>query len=300
MRLIILILPVVLALTTFAAGTPTTRPTGHWLDEGGTQVILRSFAHAPYPHPSRANGFKNAKETFGPEHYQDSTIGIVIPKSFKADGAVNLVVHFHGHRNHVDNVLTRYQMLEELEKSGRNAILIVPQGPLDVPDSGFGKMEDAGGFEAMVREMVEFLHREKKIHSTDIGHITLTAHSGGYNAVSAIVANGGLNDHITDVLLFDASYGGLERYADWISAGKNRRLVSIFTAHLAPANFELLTLLKKAGTKYDLTMEKDLTDAFLKQREALFIHTEDLAHDDVMAKRDYFARFLATGDLPSR
>jgi hypothetical protein len=169
-----------------------------------------------------------------------------------------------------------------------------------VPDSGFGKMEDAGGFEAMVREVVEFLHREKKIHSTDIGHITLTAHSGGYNAVSAIVANGGLNDHITDVLLFDASYGGLERYADWISAGKNRRLVSIFTAHLAPANFELLTLLKKAGTKYDLTMEKDLTDAFLKQREALFIHTEDLAHDDVMAKRDYFARFLATGDLPSR
>jgi hypothetical protein len=62
----------------------------------------------------------------------------------------------------------------------------------------------------------------------------------------------------------------------------------------------VLTLLKKAGTKYDLTMEKDLTDAFLKQREALFIHTEDLAHDDVMAKRDYFARFLATGDLPSR
>ena len=70
----------------------------------------------------------------------------------------------------------------------------------------------------------------------------------------------------------------------------------IFTGHLAPANFELLTLLKKAGTKYDLTMEKDLSDGFLKQREALFIHTEDLAHDEVMTKRDYFARFVATGE----
>jgi hypothetical protein len=174
----------------------------------------------------------------------------------------------------------------------------VPQGPRDAADSGFGAMEDAGGFEAMVREVIAFLHAEKKIPTTRVGHITLTAHSGGYNAVSAICAKGGLDDNITDVLLFDASYGGLERFADWTAAGKNRRLISIFTAHLAPANFELLALLKKAGTKYDLAMEKDLTDDFLKQREALFIHTADLAHDEIMTKRDYFARFLARGDLP--
>src|SRR5690348_4521788 len=300
MQLFISILGIASALSVCAIETPTTRPTGQWLDEFGAQAMLRSFEHAPYPHPSRATGYKNSTETFGPEHYQDSTIGIVIPKSFKPGERVDLIVHFHGHRNHVDNVLTHYQMIEELAKSGRNAILLVPQGPLDVPDSGFGKMEDAGGFEAMVREVVEFLHNEKKIPTTEIGHITLTAHSGGYNAVSAICAKGGLTDHITDVLLFDSSYGGLENYANWIGAGKNRRLVSIFTAHLAPANFELLTLLKKAGTKYDLTMEKELSDNFLKQREALFIHTEDLPHDEIMTKRDYFARFLSMSDLPVR
>lgn len=300
MQFLISLLSVVCALSVCAAETPTTRPSGRWLDESGAQVMLRPFAHAPYPHPSRANGFKNKTESFGPEHYQDSTIGIVIPKGYKPGERVDLVVHFHGHRNHVDNVITHYQMIDELNKSDRNAILIIPQGPLDVPDSGFGKMEDAGGFEAMVREVVEFLHAEKKIPSTEIGHITLTAHSGGYNAVSAICAKGGLADHITDVLLFDSSYGGLENYANWIAAGKNRRLVSIFTAHLAPANFELLTLLKKAGTKYDLTMEKDLSDDFLKQREALFIHTEDLEHDAIMTKRDYFARFLSMSDLPAR
>ncbi len=280
-----------------AAETPTTRPVGKWLDESGAQVMLRPFAHAPYPHASRANGFKGSKETFGPEHYQDSTIAIVIPKQFRQSDAVDLVVHFHGHRNHVDQVLTEYDMIDQLQKSGRNAILLVPQGPYDAADSGFGKMEDAGGFEAMVREVVEFLYTQKKISSTDIGHIALTAHSGGYNAVSMICARGGLADHITDVLLFDASYGGLENYAHWIEQDHNRRLVSIFTAHLAPANFELLTLLKKAGTDYDLTMEKDLTDDFLKQRTALFVHTEDLAHDEVMMKRNYYARFLATSAL---
>jgi hypothetical protein len=297
MRHLIILFALIGALATFAE-TPTTRPIGRWLDESGAEVMLRPFAHAPYPHASRANGFKGSKEAFGPEHYRDSTIGIVIPKSYKPGDRVDLVVHFHGHRNHVDNVLTKFQMVDQLGKSQRNAILIVPQGPRDAADSGFGAMEDAGGFEAMVREVIAFLHAEKKIQTTRVGHITLTAHSGGYNAVSAICAKGGLDDHITDVLLFDASYGGLERYADWIAVGKNRRLVSIFTAHLAPANFELLALLKKVGTKYDLAMEKDLSDEFLKQREALFIHTEDLAHDEVMNKRDYFARFLATGDLP--
>jgi hypothetical protein len=287
----------ILTFAVQAADQPTSRPTGKWIDESGAQVMLRPFAHAPYPHASRANGFKGSTESFGPEHYQDSTIAIVIPKQFKPTRSVDLVVHFHGHRNHVDKVLTQYDMIDQLQKSGRNAILIVPQGPYDAADSGFGKMEDAGGFEAMVREVVEYLYAQKKIPTTDIGHIVLTAHSGGYNAASMICARGGLADHITDVLLFDSSYGGLENFAHWIAQDHDRRLVSIFTAHLAPANFELLTLLKKAGTDDDLTMEKDLTDDFLKQRTALFIHTEDLAHDEVMMKRDYYARFLATSAL---
>ena len=126
--------------------------------------------------------------------------------------------------------------------------------------------------------------RREKDSDNRVGHITLTAHSGGYNAVSEIAAKGGLSDHITDVLLFDASYGGLDATP---TGSLQARIVGSSASsprHLAPANFELLTLLKKAGTKYDLTMEKDLSDGFLKQREALFIHTEDLPHDEIMTK----------------
>ena len=99
------------------------------------------------------------------------------------------------------------------------------------------------------------------------------------------------------MLLFDASYGNLEGYADWIKLGNERRLVSIFTAHLAPANFELLTLLKQRQVPYEITMEKDLTPELLSKRTALFIHTEDLLHDEVMTKRQYYALFLRTSAL---
>jgi hypothetical protein len=101
------------------------------------------------------------------------------------------------------------------------------------------------------------------------------------------------------VLLFDASYGGLENYADWIKLGGDRRLVSIFTAHLAPANFELLTLLKQRRVSSEILMEKDLTPELLSKRTAILIHTPDLPHDEVMTKRKYFELWLKTSALRS-
>jgi hypothetical protein len=287
-----------LATTAFAG--PSTQPHGQWhkLDYG--ELMLRDFKAAPFPHKSREQGWTNrAGEKFAPEKYQDGTIGIVIPRTFVPGDSVDLVVHFHGHRNYVENVLDEYHLPEQLVDSGKNAILIVPQGPKDVPDSNFGKMDDAGGFEAMVREVVSFLHDEKKIPTTKIGHVVVTAHSGGYNAVSAICARGGLRDEITDVLLFDASYGGLENYADWIKLGGDRRLVSIFTAHLAAANFEVLTLLKSRGVSSEILMEKDLTPDVLSKRTAILIHTPDLLHDEVMTKRKYYELWLKTSALRS-
>ncbi len=279
-----------------ALAGPSTQPHGQWHSVDYGELMLRDFKNAPYPHPSREKGFR----TFGPEHYQDSTVGIVIPKNFKPSDKVDLIVHFHGFHNYVENVLDEYELPDELNKSGVNAILIVPQGPKDAADAGIGKLEDKGGFEALLREIVEFLHDEKKIPTTTIGKVVITSHSGGYNAVSIICARGGLRDNITDVLLFDSSYGGLENFADWIKLDHDRRLVSIFTAHLAPANFELLTMLKQRDVPYEITMERDLKPDLLSKRTAIFIHTEDLLHDQVMTKRDYYALFLRTSALGAK
>jgi hypothetical protein len=284
------------AIFAFSACTPagpSSQPSGKWFDTDDGQLILKDFATAPFPHPSREQGWTNQSGTVFPaEKYRDSTIGIVIPKNFLPAEKVDLIVHFHGHNNYVANVLDTFHLAAEVVASGRNAILIVPQGPREAADSNFGKMEDAGGFEALVNDVVKFLYDEKKIPMRQIGRIIITAHSGGYKAASAVVAVGGLSDHITDVLLFDASYGGLERFADWIAAGKDRRLISIFTAHLASANVELMAMLAARGLHYDLLMDEKLTPEMVSPRRMIFIHTLDLAHDEVVGKRHYYAMFL--------
>jgi hypothetical protein len=283
-----------LCIGVVAVAGPSSQPAGSWFTTDDGTLILKEFDSAPFPHPSRRDGWTNKSGVvYPPEKYRDRTVGILIPKSFRPTDKLNLIVHFHGHDNYVANVMDTYHLGAEVVASGQNAVLIVPQGPRQAADSNFGKMEDPGGFETLIRDVARFLHDEKKIPTTDIGRITITAHSGGYKAASAVVAVGGLSDHITDVLLFDASYGGLDRFADFIAGGSNRRLVSIFTEHLASENVQLMAMLGKKGAPYDLLLDEKLSPQMLAPRKAIFIHTLDLAHDEVIAKRHHYAMFLS-------
>ena len=275
-----------------ADGTP-------WVASVDGETLLRAFRNAPFPYPSREKGHTyDGKFYDAPTHYNDSTIGIFIPAGYKPGAEVDYVVHFHGWSNHVAGVLDHYELRRQFAASGRNAILLVPQGPKDAPDSSGGKLEsDPGAFEALLREVSQFLMEAGKIHTARIGRIALSTHSGGYLVTGAILRQTALRAHITDVLLFDSSYGELEAFAGW-AAEKHHRLVSIFTRHLAPENFMLTTLLQKRHTAYASILEPDLTPSLLAVRQPLFIHTLDLPHDEVMQKHDYFALFLRTSALP--
>jgi hypothetical protein len=270
-----------------------------WVTSPEGQTLLRVFRNAPFPYASREKGYTyDGKFYDAPTHYSDSTVGIFIPASYKPGAEVDYVVHFHGWSNHVAAVLDHYELRRQMAASGRNAILLVPQGPKDAQDSSGGRLEkEPGAFEALLREVTQFLVDAGKIHTTRIGSIALSTHSGGYLVTGAILRQTALRSHITDVLLFDSSYGELEAFADW-AAEKHHRLVSIFTRHLAPENFMLTTLLQKRHTAFVSLLEPDLTPALLAARGPLFIHTLDLPHDEVMQKKDYFALFLRTSALP--
>jgi len=266
-----------------------------WQNVPEGQLILRPFKNAPYPHSSREHGFKDFPRE---PHYTDSTVGIFIPAGYRAGDAVDYVVHFHGHKNHVSKVFEHYQLPQQLVRSKVNAILIVPQGPKDAADSACGKLElDPGGFEKLIAEVTDFLNAERKLHTRRIGHIALSAHSGGYKVTAAILDHGGLGDHITDALLLDASYGNLDWFANWSKAAPSHRLVSLFTDHIADRNRELMTLLDKAAVKYRKLDEPSLKDDDLLPRGPVFMHTKG-PHDQVPL--DYFGRLLKTSALPSQ
>jgi hypothetical protein len=88
----------------------------------------------------------------------------------------------HGWQNNVEVVLRQYGLIEQLRESRRNAVLVVPQGPRNAPDSFGGKLEDADGFKRLVADVIETLKQKSALQQKDfaIGQIVFS-HSGGYD-----------------------------------------------------------------------------------------------------------------------
>ncbi|MEA2709378.1 MAG: hypothetical protein QOF78_1979 [Phycisphaerales bacterium] len=274
----------------------TTQPS--WEETEFGQLILRPFKSAPYPHESRDAGFKGKTKEFPRDpHYTDSTVGIFIPAHYvaRADDAVHFVMYFHGHGNNVAKTLAEYKMPQRFSAAKINAILIIPQGPRDAPDSGGGKLElDRGAFATLITHVQTFLLDQRKIRAKQVGNVALAAHSGGYKVAAAVLDHGGMAEHVTDALLFDSAYGSLEWFSAWCAAERSHRLVSIFTEHLADENEQLMALLDKAGVPYARLDESKLTDDQLRARQPIFMPTT-AGHGYVPSK--FFTQLLSTSAL---
>ena len=289
-------LALAVVLMSQTAPAQTTQP--QWKRTEGGDLILRPFQHAPYPHASREKGYQGKSKFFPKEgHYDDSTVGIFIPQSFSPRQRTNYIIHFHGHATVVERAMRIHRLAEQVAASKANAILIVPQGPKEASDSGCGKLElEQGGAKALLEEVGQFLLSENRMTSAALGNIVLSAHSGGYKVTGAVLDHGGITEHVTDVLLLDATYGSLEQFSAWCCNGSQRRLVSIFTDHLKDENQTLMDLFRKGNIDYLLLQEKSATPEALMQRQPIFIPTS-LAHNDVPMKTDYFRRLLETSRL---
>jgi hypothetical protein len=267
------------------------------------ELILTQFVTAPFPHPNRAHGHKYKEELLpAADHYSDGTVAIFIPKKFRETGRIDFVVHFHGWRNDVAGVLDRYKLVEQLIESGRNAVLVIPQGPLNAPDSFGGKLEDADGFQRFMGEVAETLKHESNLKKKDfkIGRIVLSGHSGGYQVISSILARGGLTDHIAEVWLFDALYAQTDKFLTWLDKPK-RRLINIYTEHggTKKETEQMMELLKKRGIRFVARKETGLKLSDLPRTGAVFIFTE-LEHNDVVDKHSTFRDFLKSSVLKKK
>ncbi|MDB6122985.1 MAG: hypothetical protein JWQ71_1978 [Pedosphaera sp.] len=260
------------------------------------QVIFMQLPSAPFPHPERAQGRTRENKVYpADKHYSDSNVGIFIPRGFRPTDKVDFIVHFHGWNNHVERVFKNYQLIEQFVESGRNAILVVPQGPYDAPDSFDGKLEDEGGFKRFMADVMKTLRESNIVRSDRIGNIILSGHSGGYEAISGIVTVGGLSDHVTEVWLFDALYGRTEKFMNWFNNYHGKRLVNIYTKDggTKKETEALMSDLKAKYIPFLAKNESEVTPPELKKNRLVFIYT-DLEHDHVVNKRHEFASYLQT------
>jgi hypothetical protein len=264
------------------------------------QLILTQMVTAPFPHPKRAEGHTYKEQLYSAkEHYANSTVALFVPKGFRETGRVDFVVHFHGWRNTAAGALGRYQLIEQFRDSGRNAILVVPQGPYDAPDSFGGKLEDQDGFKHFMEEVLQTLRASSALKSEQsaIGKIILSGHSGGYQVISSILDRGGLSDHVTEVWLFDALYAQTDKFLAWFDS-QHGRLLDIYTEHggTKDETEKLMEMLKKRGTPFFAGQEADCKPADLRGALPVFLFTA-LEHDEVLSKHHTFREFLETSGL---
>lgn len=267
------------------------------------RLIVVPFASAPFPHPARAEGHIYQGKTYpASEHYSDSTVALFIPNGFRETARVDVVVHFHGWRNSVAGTLGTFRLIEQFVASGRNAVLVVPEGPRNAPDSFGGKLEDAGGFQRFADEVLAVLRERAGFSRRDfsLGRIILSGHSGGYRVIAGILDRGGLPKNADEVWLFDALYGQADSYLAWADRTSGR-LLNIYTdgGGTKAESEKMKARLIARGTSVLAAEETALTADALKGGRLVFIHT-DLGHNDVLDKRDQFALFLKTSVLAER
>lgn len=266
------------------------------------ELIFTQLPSAPFPHPKRADGHRYKGQLFSAkEHYSDSSVAIFIPKGFRETGKVDFIVHFHGWGSHVEAVLDHYRLIEQLVASNRNAVLVVPQGPRDAPDSFGGKLEDPDGFKRFMADVADTLRHKSALKKKDfaVGQIVLSGHSGGFEVIAAILDHGGLTEQIREVWLFDALYAQTPRFLAWIDR-KQGRFIDIYTEHggTKKETEQLMATLKKRGTAFLSGKESETKNSALRSNRLVFLYS-DLPHDEVVFKRQQFCNYLKTSCFTS-
>lgn len=262
------------------------------------RTFTPSLPSAPFPHASRAAGHDYDHVHYAADvAYADATVGIYVPPRFFGKQQLDMVVHFHGWNNHVSQVFDRYRLREQFDASGLNAVLVVPQGPKDAPDSGDGKLElDDGGLKRLLADVIAYLNAQGVAAGREPGKVALTSHSGGYAGAGGSLLRGGVPT-ITDVILFDSAYGYFDAFADWANASPERHFLSLFTADTAFGNAALMAKMQAPTPNLFVRDAAVMTLAQLQTRAPTFVATSAVAHDELLQKYDWFAMFLETTAL---
>lgn len=263
----------------------------------GETAVFR-MQNAPFPHESRKDGFKGKSATYPRDpHYVDNSVAIFIPDGYQPQERTDLVVYLHGHGNSIAKALGQYRLREQVVASGKNVILVFPEGPKNASDSGCGRLEERDGLKQLLEEVMQTLVAEGRVKSREIGRVLLAGHSGAYLGLSFCVKHGGMGEHLTDVGLFDASYDLLDPFIAWAAGDPKARLFSIFTDHLAADNVYMMTEFRKLKIAYELLGDQDVKPEDQARNRVLFVHTLKLSHDQTV---QWLQKWLEATSLKAR
>jgi hypothetical protein len=259
------------------------------------KMIRFASSNTMFPDTARAKGHDyNGKHYDAATSYSDSSVLIYVPKQFSATGKINLVFWFHGWGNSIDSAVKQYQLLEQFDASGRNAVFVFPEGPKNAPDSYGGKLEQPQVFQNLVKEVAEKLSdykMGKAKHGFQLSDytITLAGHSGAYRVISKIINK----TPVEEVILFDAMYGGNDAYLEWLSVPEHR-FINIYTKNGGTFDNSHF-IMDKLTDSLHLPMlsadEEAVNEKVLRTNNKIFIYSSQ-GHNEVITHNQNWERFL--------
>jgi hypothetical protein len=214
------------------------------------------------------NGRRGHRTPFGRVYWEDETYSdrevlLHLPKGFDIRRPSLIIVFFHGHGAKLaDDVYLRQQVPAQLSSSGVNAALVAPQLAFNAADSSAGKFWEPGAFARFLGEAAQHLARlhgdPRSVRSFASMPVVIVAYSGGYLATASCVDHGGLGNRLRGVVLFDALYGELDTFADWVARQKSAFFVSTYTHSTEGRNTQLQRVLAQRGIPFTTALEPRL------------------------------------------
>src|SRR5215831_6257764 len=149
-----------------------------------------------------------------------------------------MVVFFHGHGAKLaQDVYDRRQVPAQIAAAGVNAALVAPQFAVDAADSSAGKFWEPNGFRRFLDEAAVKLARmygdPRSAFTFARMPIVIVAYSGGFGPTLSVLDRGGVRSRVRGLVLLDALYGGIDKFADWITYNRSAFFVSSYTPHTA-------------------------------------------------------------------
>jgi hypothetical protein len=294
------------------------------------KTSLISFETAPFPYhgtvPGSGRPFLNAGDEGHHGHvnfrgriywesqtFSDDRVLLHIPPGFDPQRPAVMVVFFHGHgANLAGDVRDRQRVPAQITAAGVNAVLVAPQFAVDAADSSAGKFWEPGGFKRFLDEAAVKL---AKVYG-DPGSaasfanmpIMIVAYSGGFGPTLSVLERGGVaKSRIRGLVLLDALYAGMDRFADWIANNRSAFFVSSYTPHTASRNAALESLLAERSVPYSSGLRRSHLQGMVA-----FLPAGDVSHrnfvthawadnpiEDILARMDEIDPKIQTARTPS-
>ncbi|MET4419538.1 alpha/beta hydrolase [Bradyrhizobium sp. RT3a] len=239
------------------------------------------------------------------ETYSDSRVLMHVPEHFDVRKPGVIVVFFHGNGATLErDVRDRQLVPQQVTDSGANAILLAPQMAVDAADSSAGKFWQAGGLKRFMEESAAHLARltgdPNNARAFANMPIVIVGYSGGFLPTAWSLEVGGISDRVRGVVLLDAVYGEMDKFASWIESHRSGFFVSSYTRYTARRDRELMSTLRQKG----ISVSEDM-DGPLRPGSVVFVETGDgITHRDYVTRawtrdplKDVLVKMSATPSL---